>query len=116
MLPPPPRSTLFPYTTLFRSRRSEIGEKRLVTRAAVLLQELRPAPPELALRRAPEERVALPDERQVLGVQLLRLHQDLLAHADLAEIVEQPGVADLPQLLAGERHVPEGAVRRSVHA
>src|SRR5690625_6801076 len=28
MLPPPPRSTLFPYTTLFRSRRDE-GEGRV---------------------------------------------------------------------------------------
>src|SRR5690349_23628407 len=27
MLPPPPRSTLFPYTTLFRSHRRDVREK-----------------------------------------------------------------------------------------
>src|SRR5436190_6259257 len=31
MLPPPPTSTLFPYTTLFRSAGSEPGRKRATT-------------------------------------------------------------------------------------
>src|SRR5690554_7205341 len=32
MLPRPPRSTLFPYTTLFRSRRKGTGKTTLITK------------------------------------------------------------------------------------
>src|SRR5687768_11265353 len=35
MLPPPPRSTLFPYTTLFRSRSRALAEIELFTDALV---------------------------------------------------------------------------------
>src|SRR4051794_41361499 len=44
MIPPPPRSTLFPYTTLFRSRTELVGQLRF----AVTLQDLRTV---LVLRR-----------------------------------------------------------------
>src|SRR5437773_3394002 len=47
MLPPPPRSTLFPYTTLFRSRRRR-GIARPGTRGPTLHRDARRPP-----RRAP---------------------------------------------------------------
>src|ERR1041384_974216 len=103
----------------------EIGELRLVrvlqlldeavvAALAVLLQEFRALAPELPFRGAANEGVSMPHETQVGGIELLRLDQHLLAHADLAEIVEQGGVADLLQLLARELHQSVGAVRRAI--
>src|SRR3989442_7148772 len=91
MIRRPPRSTLFPYTTLFRS-----------------------LAPELPFRGAPHERVALLDEREVVWVQLLRFHEHLLPHADLPEVVQQAGVLDLANLLAGEVDRAVGSVPGSI--
>jgi hypothetical protein len=54
--------------------------------------------------RIPE---ALLEQAHVGMVQLLFLAQHVLAHADLAEVVQQRGIADLAQLLLAE------ATRRS---
>ena len=70
---------------------------------------------ELALRRAANEREALPDQRQIGRIEFLRLDQDLLSHTHLAEVVQQPGILDLAQLLAGEPHVGVGSVGCAVH-
>src|SRR3712207_8520486 len=48
MIRRPPRSTLFPYTTLFRSESGDAGDRRIV------LAEVLPDVPE---RRGPEQRV-----------------------------------------------------------
>src|SRR5690349_22975786 len=108
MIRRPPRSTLFPYTTLFRSR-----IVRLVL--AVLFQELGAAAPKLAFGGAPDEGVPLPQQRQRRRVELLRLDQHLLAHPDLAEVVQQAGVADLLQLLAREVDAAEGPIASTIH-
>src|SRR5256885_12029793 len=127
MIRRPPRSTLFPYTTLFRSllevprrqHRRLVGvehgveeavecldlpavllfqrsEELLVPGATVLLEKLGPLAPELALRGAPHEVVPLLDEVELQRVELLGLHEHLLPHAHLAEVVQQAGIADLP--------------------
>jgi hypothetical protein len=51
---------------------------------------------------------ALEHAVELAVVQLLGLDQDLLADADLAEVVEEAGVLDLPQLLRREADVAEG--------
>ena len=45
---------------------------------------------------------ALQDQVALVLVQLLGLDQDVLADADLAEVVEHPGVLDLGQIVVGE--------------
>src|SRR5438045_6561150 len=52
MLPPPPRSTLFPYTTLFRSKQLRRGSRPLVES----LEKL--APEDVALREIIEGRIS----------------------------------------------------------
>src|SRR5205823_12438977 len=83
--------------------------------AAVRLEKLGAPPPELPLRRAPHEVVTLPDQLELQRVELLRLDEHLLAHAHLPEVVQQPGVAELADLLAREAHALVGAVARAVH-
>src|SRR3712207_7620698 len=62
MIRRPPRSTLFPYTTLFRSRRRQ-GRQLLAPRADLLRRELaQPAPRRPDLR--PARRAARPDRHQ----------------------------------------------------
>src|SRR3712207_7362499 len=69
MIRRPPRSTLFPYTTLFRSRRVELGRRRgepplhdgLAARLRLRGQDLRGLPQEREARR--EGRGALPERR-----------------------------------------------------
>src|SRR3712207_8407842 len=63
MIRRPPRSTLFPYTTLFRSQRAEAGGDPVV-RPVVVRQLLddRPAPGDLRQRTVGE-----PDTRAVAG-------------------------------------------------
>ena len=51
---------------------------------------------------------ALEDPVELRLVQLLGLDQDLLADADLAEVMEQAGVLDLSQFLAAEVERREG--------
>src|SRR2546426_12196540 len=108
MIRRPPRSTLFPYTTLFRSPplrqpgvdlrqpmarlvggRPEEDLDLLALRLQLLLHVdgLEPAPQVLELER----------------LELVRLHQDVFADADLAEIVQHRRIAHLLTLLRGER-------------
>ena len=61
----------------------------------------------MQIGRLHEIREAMADDLEVRRIELLLLHQHLLAHADLAEVVQQPGVAKLAQLLARE---PQAAV------
>ena len=51
----------------------------------------------------------------LLRVELLRLHEHVLAHADLAEIVQEARVADLLQVLRGEVGVPVHPAAHPVH-
>src|SRR5438034_4486902 len=58
MLPPPPTSTLFPYTTLFRSRSAALARASkwkplggLLSREKELAQALRPPPPIIFRRK-----------------------------------------------------------------
>src|SRR5690349_22408100 len=71
MIRRPPRSTLFPYTTLFRSR-----IVRLVL--AVLFQELGAAAPKLAFGGAPDEGVPLPQQRSEEHTSELQSRRDLV--------------------------------------
>ena len=65
----------------------------------------------VGLERARHEVEARADELRALVVELLRLDQHLLAHADLAEVVEEARVLELAQILAREVRVLVGAVR-----
>src|SRR6266496_2131170 len=102
MIRRPPRSTLFPYTTLFRSLLFDALQEVLVSLAPVRFQELRPPPPEFPFPGPAHVIVALPDEVELQRVELLRLDEHLLPHAHLAEVVQQAGVPDLADLLARE--------------
>ena len=55
----------------------------------------------------------LPQREHLAEEELLRLDQDLLAHPDLAEVVQQARVADLLDLVAAEAHGCEEARTRS---
>src|SRR4029077_19867671 len=92
----------------------ELLDEAVVALLPVLLEELCPLPPEFALGGAPNERVAMPHETQVRRVELLRLDEDLLAHADLAEVVQQGGVANFLELLAREFEAAIGTVAGTV--
>ena len=61
------------------------------------------------LQAAPDDLAALPDHVELAHRELLGLDQYLLAHADLAEVVQERRVADLLHLVRGEAHVTEGA-------
>src|SRR5437899_9174661 len=69
MLPRPPRSTLFPYTTLFRSRRAQAGSA-LATASLLRLLQLRRLPLHQGLR--PAEKVEQRSEEHTSELQSLR--------------------------------------------
>src|SRR3712207_7168349 len=80
MIRRPPRSTLFPYTTLFRSRQHDAGQRdvigRLEDRVAVVLTEAIPeavegAPHLLNVRTRSEEHTSELQSRQYLVCRLL---------------------------------------------
>src|SRR2546425_7704598 len=52
MIRRPPRSTLFPYTTLFRSLQASLGDRRKGPRSKTPQFRLRPKQPSAALRPA----------------------------------------------------------------
>src|SRR3712207_7645597 len=80
MIRRPPRSTLFPYTTLFRSQRAEAGGDPVV-RPVVVRQLLddRPAPGDLRQRTVGE-----PDTRAVADRKSTRLNS---SHANISYAV-----------------------------
>src|SRR5439155_5906443 len=84
--------------------RLERSHERLVVLPLVRPEELGTLPPKFPLGGTPHEMVALLDELELQGIELLGLDQHLLPYADLAEIVEQPGVADLLDLLPREAY------------
>src|SRR6266571_8547538 len=96
-------------------RRLELLDEAVVALFAVGLEVFGPLAPKLALRGAPDERVAVADEPQVGGVELLGLDEHLFAHADFAEVVQEGGIADLFQLFAREAHAAIWTVARTVH-
>src|SRR2546426_8504996 len=75
MIRRPPRSTLFPYTTLFRSQRDALGQPQLVRGEAMMLLEPRD-------RKASDAR-ALPPHR---------LDEDRLVRQQSGERVSEPRV------------------------
>ena len=87
----------------------------LVRRAAARQQQLGACALELELRALIEVGEAMPDQVEVVRVELLLLHQHLLADADLAEVVQQAGVAQLAQLLAREGDVAIRPARQPIH-
>ena len=58
---------------------------------------------------------ALADPFELAGKELLGLHQHLLADADLAEVVQQGGVAELRHLLGAEAPVAVGPRAAAIH-
>src|SRR6266508_1032407 len=102
------------FVQLLLVRRFELLGEALVTCLAIGLEKLGPLAPELALRRAPDERVAVTHQPQIGRVQFLRLDEHLLAHADLAKVVQQGRIADLFQLFARERHVTKWTIAGAV--
>ncbi len=54
------------------------------------------------------------DQLQLVVIELLGFDQHLLAHADLAEVVQQRSVANLPDLFAGETHRRKLAVAQTI--
>ena len=100
-------------------RGREIGVEARGARRVVGVARERPV--ELGASR-PQHEVALEylhpvaDAVEVGGIEFLGLHQHVLAHADLTEIVQQRGVAQLHQLVVAELELAIGtrlaAVRR----
>ena len=88
-----------PLVILPSMREHEVGAVALEFQLGALEQEPEPAA----------------DDLQIGWIQLLLLHQHLLAHANLAEVVEQAGVAQLAQLLPREGHRAKLPVVRAVH-
>ena len=86
--------------------RIEIGDERVVPLAAVAEEPVGAAPLVLQRRRSLEEREPAANRLEVAGVELLLLHQHLFAHADLAEVVQQAGVAELAELRRRVKRVP----------
>src|SRR5207244_11934575 len=81
---------------------------------ASLLEQVLDLAPAVAQLEAPADGLdALLDQLEMLGVELLGLDEYLFPHADLAEIVEQRGVADLLHLVRREVHL---SVRPRGHA
>ncbi len=101
---------------LLRQLDAQLGEVALVIPPrAVGGEEIRPGPLEPVLGAAQDEVVAVPDQLEVGGIELVGLDQDLLPDADLAEIVQQAGVAELPHLLGREPDHRVGPVAGPVH-
>src|SRR6267378_7904902 len=63
MIRPPPRSTLFPYTTLFRARRGQGGEELFGLAAYAAVVAHRPLPPAPPRRDASTRRSSNPSRR-----------------------------------------------------
>ena len=83
--------------------------------AAALEQPVHLAARVAQLEAAPDDLAALPDQVELARRELLGLDQHVLAHADLAEVVEQRGVADLLHLVGREADLAEGAAIGAVH-
>src|SRR5256886_3961647 len=101
MIRRPPRSTLFPYTTLFRSQQLRLGGERKIDD---FIEEQRAAPGQLEL---PLLALMRPGERTLLVAEQLRLDQRVRAGAAVdghdrlvaagAQMMDRPG----HELLAG---------------
>src|SRR5687768_9926650 len=72
--------------------RVELRHQRIIPLAAVAQQPFRAASLVLQRRGALEKSEPAANRLDVAGVELLLLHEDLLAHAHLSEIVQQAGV------------------------
>ena len=95
-----------------RCAASESLDRGVVRAAASVEEELDALALEAQIGGLHQILEAMANELEVGLVQLLLLHEHLLAHADLAEVVEQPGVAQFAQLLAGEARVAVRTLRR----
>src|SRR2546427_7301968 len=109
MIRRPPRSTLFPYTTLFRSRRYAVESQAnrqvlpIVLKFAAVTE--RRAPHDLSGRSLPRQR-AVGDRTWLAVLGLLEVVPLML----LIEI-EAPAAGELVQGPVEKLHVPEEAVR-----
>src|SRR3712207_8861934 len=119
MIRRPPRSTLFPYTTLFRSALSEAGAAPVAATARRLLREMPPAPPArlelrvlgpMQLRRDGVVVVA----RELRRERVRQLLAHLLVHdrptraavtADLWPDLDEPAAARNLRVKIGRAHV-----------
>src|SRR5690349_23482194 len=103
MIRRPPRSTLFPYTTLFRSRRHDraVGDADAVMLLVLVLQTAQDRDGVLDARLIDEHRLEAPGQCSVL--------------LDVLAILVERGGADAVQLAAGERRLQQiGSVHRAV--
>src|SRR5215831_18472551 len=85
--------------------RAKLVDGRVVRLTPAGEQPLDPHALEREVGGLREIREAAPDELQIARVELLFLDEHFLAHADFAEVVQQPGVPQLAQLIAREAHV-----------
>ena len=86
---------------------------RVVAVATVPLQPFGPLPFVTEFGRTHQEHVALLHLQQSRGVQLVRLHQHLLPHAHLAEVMQQPGITKFAELVPRK---PDGCERTVIDA
>src|SRR6185436_12349240 len=70
--------------------------------------------PMLHLARAPHDRKTLLERLELMWEQLVALDEDMLAHAHLAEVVEQRGVSQLAELLRAEADAGIGPHRQPI--
>src|SRR5262245_2940733 len=73
----------------------QLGDVLLVLRGSVGEEIVGALALEREIRALEEEGEAMTDDVEVPGIQLLLLDEDLLANADLAEVVQQPRVPEL---------------------
>src|SRR3712207_4330418 len=97
MIRRPPRSTLFPYTTLFRSHETDVVAERLGP-LSVLTEREQPVPPPRAGQPAKDEVNA--DDQGEVEVQQLAAEQHRVTNGDLGDghpvVAVQTGLADRP--------------------
>ncbi len=72
---------------------------------AAALEQAHLASEDLDLERANGELEARADDLELVGEELLGFEEDLFADADLAEVVEQRGILQLADVVAGPGHV-----------
>src|SRR5438270_4381377 len=99
MTPPPPPSTLFPYTTLFRSRTSTTApaRRRPATRDLTLSAMSRCQAPDMAESRSEEHTSELQSQSNLVCRLLLEKKKDIY-HTDLGDAINVFGSGSSPIL------------------
>src|SRR5262245_66511775 len=89
-------------------RRAELLDHRIVGSTSASQQHVDPRALEREIRGLQQILEAAADGLKILRIELLLLHEHLLAYAHFAEVVQQSRIPKLAQLLATELHLAVG--------